>query len=478
MASSSGIPTANILQPGAIAMPNGVTQALVSSLQLLTPQFYKEYTERYPNEDYTTWLSTYGGMEQVFNKPFFWFESRGKNMLAVSTLTQVNTPAAGATVTITVADEYYGTGTQNPIRVGETVRTASSNIEGKVLTLDTTTPGAFVITVRPEIITQAFVSYGSTSLLAGEVLQLAGDTEAGEASDSIVPQAHLDVQVNNTITEIRETWEATDEAEMTQVFYTGGFNGSMPPGGGQAGTSLFTLKGLYKANERFKNNVEFKLIKGNIQNNTGLTNSNGTEGLIAQILDRGESVQTPNIDIAKLHEITRIMDVNGCAKDNLWLQDIYQRQSFSDGIFAEYPAGAWVWGNSENSQEAAVNFGVESMYIDAYMLKVKKYMGYNTEPVYGKTPAIDYFRKFGTISPQGSVPNAKSPTGSMKNVTIMMQQPPKGGTIGNGIRVWQHGGASEKATTGKMVDYVEMICYKSIRARAANQFIIANQPGS
>lgn len=472
----AGIPTSNILQPGAISVTGGADRALISQLQLLTPQYYNRYVEKYGNEDYTWWLATYGGMEQVKNQEFFWFENRGKNMLAVSNLTAVNAPAAGATVTVTVSDGYYDSGIYNPIRVGETVRTASSNIEGEVLTVDDSIAGAFVVTIRPKIITQAFVSAGSANLLAGEILLLAGDMDAGEASSSIDPQIHLDVKYTNTITEMRESWKATDLAEMTEVYYDTGVSGEVPAGGGQAGTSYFTLKGLIKANMRFKNNVEFKLMRGNIQNNTGLGNSVGTKGLIPQIEDNGETVNyTPgDLGIAKLHEITRIMDVNGCAKDNLWLQDIYQRQNFSDSLFAQYPAGAYVWGKNEMSEEAAINYGVQSVYIDGYMLKVKKYSQFNSEVVYGKTPTTDYFRNYGVICPQGTSRDARDSSKTYKNVQVMYQQPPAGGTIGNGIRVWRWGGGSMNPSDGTMRDNVDMITYRGIRAVATNQFIIVD----
>jgi len=229
---------------------------------------------------------------------------------------------------------------------------------------------------------------------------------------------------------------------------------------------------------RFKNNVESKLIRGNVQTNTAINNSVGAEGLIPQVLDRGESVTYSTIDISKLHEITRIMDVNGCAKDNLWMMDIFQRQNFSDGIFTEYPAGAYVWGANEKSEEAAINYGVQSIYIDGYMLKAKKYAPFNTEFTTGKTPNVDYFRNFGLICPQGETRDAKDASKTYKNVTLMYQQPPKGGTIGNGIRVWRWGGASENPSNGTMQDNVEMITYRSLRAVAANQFIIVNNPGS
>ena len=466
----AGIPTSNILQPGAVALQ--ANRALISNLQLLTPQYWNMYVEKYGNEDFTWWLSTFGGMEEVKNQEFFWFESRGKLMLAVNNLTQVTTPAAGATVTITISNGYFDNNQENPIRVGETLRIASSNIEGEVLTLNDSVAGAFVITVRPKISTQAFVSGGSTSLLAGETLLLAGDMDAGEASDSIVGQQHLDIKYTNTITEMRESWQATDLAEMTEVFYNTGVSGESPVG--QAGTSYFTYKGLVKANTRFKNNVEFKLMRGNKQNNTGLSNSVGAQGIISQIEERGETVgYTPGVlDIAKLHEITRIMDVNGCAKQNMWLQDIYQKQNFSDGIFKEYPAGAFVWGSGEKSQEASVAYGFQNFFIDGYMFQTKKYANFNTEVVYGRTPDNDYFRNYGIICPMGESRDARDSSKVYKNITIMMQQPVKGGTIGNGIRVWQHGGASQNPTNGKMEDKIEMITYRSSRVASANQFII------
>ena len=78
-----GIPTSNILQPGNISLTGGVTRQLVSDLQLLTPQYYKNYVEKYGSEDFTWWLSTYAGMEEVKNRDYFWFENRGKLITGV-----------------------------------------------------------------------------------------------------------------------------------------------------------------------------------------------------------------------------------------------------------------------------------------------------------------------------------------------------------------------------------------------------------
>ena len=473
----AGIPTSNILQPGVIAVTGGVDRALISDLQLLTPQYYKKYVEKYGSEVYDyffQWLATYGGMEQVQNRNFFWFESRGKNQIAVTNLAQVTTPAAGATVTVTIpAGDLYDSGTQSPLRIGETVRVASSNIEGEILTV----PAVNQCTIRPKQVGQAFVSAGSTSLLAGEILLFGGLTDVGEASGSREPQVHLDQKYDNNITEIRESFAATDLAGMTDVYYNSGVSGSEPQGGGQAGTSYFTYKSLVKSNIRFINSIESKLMRGDVVTNTGMLSdtSAGAEGFIPKITADGETVNyTPGtLDIAKLHEITRIMDVNGCAKQNVWLQDIFQRQDFSDGIFKEYPAGAFVYGQGEKSEEASVAYGFQSILIDGYLLQVKKYSPWNTEVQTGKTPVTDYFRNYGVISPMGTVRDAKT-SQAMKNITVMVQNPPKGGTVGNGIRVWQWGGGSMNPSDGTMRDHVEMITYRSTRVCAPNQFVIVS----
>ena len=473
----AGIPTSNILQPGVIAVSGGVDRALISNLQLLTPQYYNKYVEKYGPEAYDyffQWLATFGGMETVKNRNFFWFESRGKNQIAVTNLTQVTGPAAGATVTVNIpASDLYDSGTDSPLRVGETVYVASSNIEGEILTV----PSPDQCTIRPKQSGQAFVSAGSANLLQGEILIFGGLTDVGEASGERVPQVHLDVKYDNNITEIRESFAATDLAGMTEVYYDNGVSGSEIGGVGQAGRSYFTYKSLVKSERRFLNSIENKLMRGDVVDNTGLTTSTsvGALGFIPKITADGETVNyTPGtLDISKLHEITRIMDVNGCAKQNVWLQDIFQRQDFSDGIFKEYPAGAFVYGTGEKSKEASVAYGFQEILIDGYLLQVKKYSPWNTEVQTGKTPTTDYFRNYGVIAPMGSVPDARTAQ-VMKNITIMVQEPPKGGTIGNGIRLWQWGGGSMNPTDGTMRDHVEMITYRSTRVTAPNQFVIVS----
>lgn len=473
----SGIPTSNILQPGVINPgSSGTPLSIISGLQLLTPQYWKRYVERYGPEAYDyffQWLATFGGMELVKNQNFFWFESRGKNQIAVTNLTAVSAPAAGATVTVNIpSGQTYSSGTYSPLRVGETVYIASSNIEGEIATVASATQ----CTIRPKQVTDAFVSAGSVDLLAGEILIFGGLTDVGEGSGSRNTQTHLDVRLDNNITPIREDYAATDFAEMSEVYYDDGVSGSALNGVNQAGTSFFTYKALVKTDRRFLNSIESKLMRGDQVTNTGLLGTNvgtGCQGFINTVVANGETVNyTPGtLDIAKLHQITRIMDVNGCAKENVWLQDIFQRQDFSDGIFREYPAGAYVWGKNENSEEATVAYGTQQLLIDGYLFRVKKYSPWNTEVQTGLTPNVDYFRDYGIVAPMGTVPDAKTYT-PLKNITVMYMQPQAGGTVGNGIRVWPYGGGSRNPTDGTLVDKIAMATYRSVRTAASNQFVI------
>jgi hypothetical protein len=75
------------------------------------------------------------------------------------------------------------------------------------------------------------------------------------------------------------------------------------------------------------------------------------------------------------------------------------------------------------------------------------------------------------IYPMGETKDSKSGA-TYKNITIMYQEPPKGGTVGNGIRVWQYGGGSPNPTDGTMTNQIAMLTDRSSRVCAANQFII------
>lgn len=467
----AGINTSNIFSPSVISLP-AANYELISDLNLLAPHYWKYFVQKYGDQNYTTWLSTWAGMESVEGREFFHFESLGKRMAAVTNKTAVNAPAAGATVTVAIAtDDHWDSGTKSPIRVGETVALASNGIEGKVLTVNKTVDSAHTMTVRPLRADQAFASAGSANLLVGEIIKLRSNTEAGEASSNIDPQMPIDERITNTTTEIRDDWTATDRAEMEAIFYDYTDDGSFGSAGIARGKQgAYTYRGLVEANKRYLNNVDLKLFFGGIQTNTGLNAGTvGTKGLVPEIVSRGTAVtySLGSLNLGAIQAITAQMDVQGNPVMNQWLMDIFQRQEIDNTLFAQYPAGAFVWGQGTASQEASVGYGFQNFNIDGYMLQLKKQNIFNTEVLYGKTPNVDQYRNFGIIIPQGTVGNRGK---RIPNVTVMYQEPMGGGTISNGVKVWEYGGASPAANSATMIDTVSMICYKAIRASGLNQF--------
>ena len=475
----AGISTSNIGTPNVVSLP-AINYELISDLQILQPHNYRQFVEKFGAQNWTTWLATFGGMEKVDGREFFHFEDTGKLMVAVTNKTAVVAPAAGATVTVTLAvADHWDSGTKSAARAGETARLASNGYEGKVLSVNKTVDNAHTMTIRPLKSTLAFVSAGSANLLAGEVIKLGSNTEAGEASSNIDPQMPIDERIDNTTTEIRDDWTATDRAMMEAIYYDykedGGF-GSEGLARGKQGA--YTYKGLVQANQRFLNNVDFKLLFGGVQTNTGLNAGTvGTKGMVPEIVERGNAVtySLGSLGISKLHAITAQMDVYGNAQSAMWLMDIFQRQEFDDTLFAQYPAGAYVWGSGTASENATVAYGFDAFKIDNYMLKLGKYAGFNTEVTHGKTPDVDQYRNFGIIIPEGEA-TAKYgngggvKSGRIKNIQVMYQEPMGGGTINNGVKVWEYGGASPAANTATMTDTVSMITYKGIRCSALNQF--------
>lgn len=464
------IPTSNILSPSAISLPQA-TRQLLSDLQVLAPHCYKDYVEKYGNEDYTTFISTYSGMEEVKGQEFFHFENRGKLQLAVQNTVAVNAPAAGATVTITIGSaDCFNSGTQSPLMAGLTVRLASNGVEGKILTVNKATPNAHTATVRPLRSDKAFA--GPTgNLETTEIIQLAGNTEAGESSKALDSELPLDIRYTNWVTQIRADFKSSDLSDMEEVFYT--YNEGGEGLYASPSQSAFTYKGLVKTNKRFLNDKEMKLLKGDIQNNTGLNaGTQGTLGVIPTVVARGtNATYTPgSLDIAKLHEITRLLDVNGAAKQCHWLMDIYQSQEFDDTLFSQYPAGAFVWGTGSSSEEASVAYGFKNLYFDAYMFQKKKKADFNTEVPYGKSPLVDQYRNFGLIVPQGEGIDTRT-NQRIKNLTVMYEQPRRGGTIANGIKVWEYGANASVPTNDELSHGVSMVAYQGMRVFAANQFL-------
>lgn len=443
-------------------MPVANRAILATDISMLAPHCYKQFVEIYGQQSYITVLDMLNPVKQFVNgRDFFHFEERGKLHQKVTVQTAVVAPAAGADVTVVAtAGDHYSAGTLSPYRVGEVVRASSSGVEGKIVSVNTTTPSAHSAVIRPLKTTAAFVSAGSANLLAGEMLEFMGVTEAGERSsapDTIVP---LENKISNTTTEIRDVWRQTDRSMIEETIVE--FNGQ----------PFYKYRGMENVNRRFLNYKAFKLLKGDSANNLGaLGGSLGTQGAIPRTRTGGQTLTyTPgSFSITDMHSVTKSLDFNGGAQEYHWLQDVNQNQEFNDELFTTYNGGAIIWNSVGGSADIAIGYGFASVMIDGFVFHVKKELIFSPEAVYGAAPTVGVpeFRDFGWFVPQKqhTDPQSKAIIPSMRIVYNSVG-------ANQEMKTWESG-AYAKEPQGEVAELaVHYLQYCGIEMFGANQFLI------
>ena len=449
-----------VLQPGVVSLPVGNRQFL-SDLQMLDRHFSKEFVEKFGNQNYHTVLNLLGKKVKINGRDFYHHESRGKIQPKVSVNAQITAPAAGADVTVTLqAGDHFNGGTQSPIRVGEVVRISTSGIEGKIVSMSKAVNNAHTATIRPLQSGQAFVSAGSANLLAGELLMLMGVTEAGERSSAPDPQFNLTEKVSNTTTEVRDVMRLTDRNMIERLEFE--YNGQQ----------YFKYKGMKDTQLRFLNDVEFKLMFGDIANNLGAVGGSvGTQGVIPRVRQGGTTITyTPgSLGIPDIQTLTRTALFNGGPTEYHGLTDIYLRQEFNNELFSQYGAGAINYGSVGGSEEMMVSYGFKGMYMDGFSIFLKTYSPFSPEAVVGAVPATGTpeFRNFGLFLAQGSMTDPQSKQ-TLPNIRVeynAVENEPE-------IKSWESG-AYASVPNGEVAELaVHWICYPGIELMGTAQNII------
>lgn len=448
--------------PSAISLPVANRGLLLTDLQMLAPHCYKDFVQNYGPQSYITILEMLGKTEDVPGKTYFHYENVGKLHQKVSVQTAVVAPAAGADVTVVAtAADHATSGTQSPWRVGEVVRVSSSGVEGKVVSVNKGTPNAHSAVIRPEKTTLAFVSAGSANLLAGELLEFKGVTEAGERSSAPDPLIGRERKITNTTTEIRECWRQTDLSMIEQLIFE------------YDGQPYYKYKGMDETQRRFMNDKAFKLLMGDTADNLGaLGGSLGTQGAIPRTRVDGQTVTyTPGaLDIPKIQEVVRAIEFNGGAAEYHWLMDIFQRQEVDNEIFQTYNGGAIIWNSVGGSADIAIGYGFSSIEIGGVVFHLRNERLFSPEAVYGAaaTVAAPEFRNFGWLVPQ------KQFTDPVRKVSV-----PSISIVSNSVpgfpalNTWETGGYAQGGNKTEVAELaVHWLQYCGVRQFAANQWII------
>jgi len=438
-----------LTNPSAInptAVAGSANQGLLSTLDLITPNYYEKYVDKYKWwNDYYMITTTLAGKETFSpNQAFSHVEPanrRAPYVLVASVSTE--TPAAGAAVTVTI-DSTFVFDSSSPLRVGEIVEIANNTataaaigVQGQITAVNSDTE----CVVKPLLVSQSFSCNGAETNL------LFRGRAVGEASEVGGSLQRQDITVNGLCTEVREDYTTTDRALAERVFP-------------ENTVGAYSYRGIQTADMRFMDAREAKHMFGTESNNSGVSQTSA--GLIPQIIDGGIAVTYSSFDATALDNIAKGLDKEVGANEYHWLMDTNQYIAVQNFIQNKYNAGAINYGSFNGSKEIAIAQGFTSYTIHGRTFHMKKYMGFNAGAQYGV--ASSKWDDNGVLIPMDSQRDAAS--GESVNSFGLRYQ------LYNGQRFYKFdtGGLAKVPTSGKMELTISHIAKEGLQVFGVNRF--------
>ena len=440
-----------LTNPSAInptAVVGAANQGLLSTLDLITPNYYEKYVDKYKWwNDYYMITTTLAGKETFSpNQAFSHVEPanrRAPYVLVASASTE--TPAAGAAVTITIDSSFVlPTTTLSPLRVGEIVEIANNTataaaigVQGQITAVNSDVE----CVIKPLLSTQSFSCNGAETNL------LFRGRAVGEASEVGGSLQRNDITINGLCTEVREDYTTTDRALAERVFP-------------ENTVGAYSYRGIQTADMRFMDAREAKHMFGTESNNTGVSQT--SEGLLPQVINGGIAVTYSSFDATALDNIAKGLDKEVGANEYHWLMDTNQYIAVQNFIQNKYNAGAINYGSFNGSKEIAIAQGFTSYTIHGRTFHMKKYMGFNAGAQYGV--ASSKWDDNGVLIPMDSQRDAAS--GESVNSFGLRYQ------LYNGQRFYKFdtGGLAKVPTSGKMELTISHIAKEGLQVFGVNRF--------
>lgn len=436
-----------LTNPSAInptAVVQSADRGLLSTLDLITPNFYEKYVDKYKWwNDYYMITTTLAGKE-VFspNQEFKHVEpaNRRAPYVLVDTVS-TETPANGAAVTVTI-DSSFVFNNASPLRVGEIVEIANGTgaaigVQGQIISVASDTQ----CVVKPLLTSQAF------ALAEGESNLLFRGRAVGEASDIGGSLQRQDITVTGLCTEVREDYTTTDRSLAERVFP-------------ENSVGAYSYRGIATADQRFMDAREAKHMFGVQSNNSGVSET--SKGLIPTIIDGGIAVSYSTFDATALDNIAKGLDKEVGAMEYHWLMDTNQMIAVQNFIQNKYQNGAILYGSFNGNAEIAVKQGFSSYTIHGRTFHMKKYMGFNAGAQYGVSSSK--WDDNGILIPMDTQRDAA--TGESVNSFGLRYQ------LYNGQRFYKFdtGGLAKVPTSGKMELTISHIAKEGLQVFGANRF--------
>ena len=432
--------------------------------------YFKDLIMKWGPENYSLIsmaLGNFADTDYTDNHTFYHYEKRQLHQ-SFAVLANVTGGAAGAPVTVTVgANDYYQSGTQSPIRAGETMRLESSGILVQIVSVNKSTANAHTAVVQPLDSTVALTSKGSINILAGDIFTFRGATNVGEGStllDSISP---IWDKVTNTVTEHRDDFTITDIADMEkqEIMLING-------------QPYYRNIAVDDLNRRYLNDQSWKIMEGVAVTSTGLNANigngatNGTKGVIPFVQAAGSTVQwtaASGIQVSDFQALSRQLNYYGSSSEYHLLMDMLSKQSFDTFLFTTYKNtyNAASYESVGKSKEAAAAYGFDTFRMNGITYHSYVNPQFNPEQVYKRTFANgSTYNNFTLCIPQKSNLSKDNKTYPSFQIVWQRQQ--------NGKRVdtYETGGRAPVNKTTTQIRTLTQIGYYGVRVFGANAYAI------
>lgn len=437
--------------------PAGITTGqtsratLINDFGIVRPDAYPTLVRRYGMQNYTMIMQGLGNTKLATNnKLFFHYEEKSKAHFGV-TITGTVSVAAGANATITVgaSDIYDG---KFAGRVNEQVQNIYTGVWSTVIAVNTSTPGAYTMTLQP------LRAADNASCTSGDFLGFKGVNDIGESSGPQQTQAKLYNKISNFVTEFRDTATFTDLALKEMLDFA-------DP---RTGAKYIKPVQMEDFNQRFLNNMEFKLMFGP-QSDQPINGATGSEGVFPRIQRDGGTLNYGTFNpVNTLAQIGRYLDAEGGATEYDWLCDTDQNIDIMNGLGTEFTNGAILYDQSGADQiDLKRNF--KSLNIFNRKVNFIKLPAFNMGTVYGANNEGSYYQNTGLLIPQDSQIDGKTGE-SVPSFCVRTFDGPDGG--GEDVKTTYTGMFASNNQTQTANLSADLIAYKGVQVFAAQRYMI------
>ena len=336
---------------------------LLNDLNSNDRSYIKDLVYKFGAENYALVMMAMGkfmDIDYTDNHQFYHYEKRQLHQ-SFAVAANVASTGAGNSATVQVGTgDYYESGNRSPIRAGETMMLASSNILVQIVSVNTNTPSAHTAVIRPLSSSVNIASAGSSNILANDLFLFRGATNVGEGSTILNGISPVWDRITNYVTEHRDDFTITDIAHMEKQEIRVAPNGQ----------PYYRDIAVDEVNKRWMNDQFWKIMEGVLATNTGLNTNigngatNGTQGVIPYAQNGGSTVQynagAPTI--SDWQAFARQLKYYGGASDYHMLMDLQSKQAMDTFLFTTFKQTYDLvnWEHVGGTKEAAAAFGFDT----------------------------------------------------------------------------------------------------------------------